>query len=247
GPVHAAAIARELDIPLLVVPRESAIFCAAGMLMCDFKHDYVQSGRWDLGEVNGATFTDIWRDMAARAEETLRGEGIPAERIEYVPSLDMRYRGQWFELNVPLTAESLRTFDRDGAAKGFHQVHDVQFGYHTTDMPIDVLNVRLAAIGKVEHARSDTSPTVHALDLADAAPTGERDIWSPSKRAMVPAKVYDGAGMTPGRQAAGPCVIELGTTSIVVLDDYDAIVDQNGSFVLYLRTRADEMRARLGL
>ncbi|WP_448073244.1 hydantoinase/oxoprolinase family protein [Georgenia yuyongxinii] len=94
GPVHAAAIARELEIPLLVVPRESSIFCAAGMLVCDFKHNYVQSQHWDLAHVDSAEVAAIWRSMAERGTTTLLGEGVPEDKIEYAPSLDMRYKGQ---------------------------------------------------------------------------------------------------------------------------------------------------------
>ncbi|MFD1507214.1 hydantoinase/oxoprolinase family protein [Georgenia yuyongxinii] len=242
GPVHAAAIARELEIPLLVVPRESSIFCAAGMLVCDFKHDYVQSQHWDLAQVDSAEVAAIWRSMAERGTTTLLGEGVPEDKIEYAPSLDMRYKGQWFEINVPLPADALDTLDITAAAREFHRLHDIQFGYHTDEMPIEVLNVRLTATGLV--AGSSGTPTWGAAGVAQAH-RGQRDIWSPGQRRMVAADVYAGQDMVPGDEIQGPAIVELGTTSIVVLDEYDAVVDVTGSFVLYLRERAEEMRARI--
>ncbi|TRW47603.1 hydantoinase/oxoprolinase family protein [Georgenia yuyongxinii] len=242
GPVHAAAIARELEIPLLVVPRESSIFCAAGMLVCDFKHDYVQSQHWDLAQVDSAEVAAIWRSMAERGTTTLLGEGVPEDKLEYAPSLDMRYKGQWFEINVPLPAGALDSLDITAAAREFHRLHDIQFGYHTDEMPIEVLNVRLTATGLV--AGSSGTPTWGAAGAA-LAHLGQRDIWSPGQRRMVAADVYAGQDMVPGDEIQGPAIVELGTTSIVVLDEYDAVVDVSGSFVLYLRERAEEMRARI--
>lgn len=68
GPVHAAAIARELDIPLLLVPRESSIFCASGMLMCDFKHDYVRALKRPLEGAGAARFEDAQADGAGNRD-----------------------------------------------------------------------------------------------------------------------------------------------------------------------------------
>lgn len=242
GPVHAAAIARELDIPLLIVPRQSSIFCAAGMLVCDFQHDYVQSRKWELASIDPTELKELWASMAERGRATLHSEGLDDDRIEYLPSLDMRYADQWFEINVPLDPRSLDEVDLAAIADEFHRLHDVQFGYHSDTSGIDVLNVRLAAVGKVggsvgnseSRAGEDLDPVV-----------GQREIWSPEQRRMVAAKVYDGDLMGPGDTLSGPAIIELGTTSIVVLDEYDAVVDVSGSFALYLRSRADEMLAKL--
>lgn len=244
GPVHAAAIARELEAPLLIVPRQSAIFCAAGMLVCDFQHDYVQSQKWELSSINTDELKAIWSEMAERGRETLHGEGVTDEQIEFLPSLDMRYKGQWFEINVPLDPEALENVDLAKIAEQFHDTHDVQFGYKSEDQPIDVLNVRLAAIGRVGGSVGNQAWN----EERDADPvTGERRIWSPEQRTMVDAKVYNGDLLFPGAELSGPAIIELGTTSIVVLDEFDVVVDVSGSFVLYLRSRADEVRAQLAI
>lgn len=244
GPVHAAAIARELEIPLLIVPRQSSIFCAAGMLVCDFQHDYVQSVKWELASIDTDELKELWAGMAERGRATLHNEGVPDEKIDYLPSFDMRYKGQWFEINVPLDPDSLDTVDLEAISRQFHETHDVQFGYHSPDSPIDVLNVRLAAIGRVAGSVGH-QPT--AGEKGQDAVVGEREIWSPEQRAMVTAKVYDGELMHPGDELSGPAIVELGTTSIVVLDEYDVLVDVSGSFVLYLRSRAAEMRKRIAL
>lgn len=245
GPVHAAAIASELEAPVLVVPRQSSIFCASGMLVCDFKHDYVQSVSTTLEEFDLAELTRIWREMAASGSQTLGGEGIAEEAVSFEPSLDMRYAGQWFEISVPVAESELRAPDRAQLARLFHARHDTLFGYRAEDEPIEVLNIRLTAVGATPR------PPLNLADLGaelDESPQiGERPIWSPSQRSMVPARVFDGNRMAPATRVSGSAVIELGTTSIVVLDGYDVLVDSRGSFVLYLRAREHELADRLAL
>lgn len=248
GPVHASAIARELEIPVLVTPRESSIFCAAGMLVCDFKHDHVQSLKGRLGELDLDGLARIWAEMADRGLATLRKEGIADSAVSYQPSLDMRYVGQWYEINVPLdntVPAAVHGVDRESVAQAFHAMHDTLFGYRTEEMPIEVLNVRLTALGAVP--RPDLSLGHLRADLEDAPQIDERPIWSPAQRRLVPAKIYDGHRIAPGARLSGPAVIELGTTSIVVLDEYDVGVDARGSFVLFLRSRADELLPQLDL
>ncbi|WP_448073245.1 hypothetical protein [Georgenia yuyongxinii] len=143
---------------------------------------------------------------------------------------------------MPLPADARDTLDITAAAREFHRLHDVQFGYHTDEMPIEVLNVRLTATGLV--AGSSGTPAWDAAGVAQAH-RGQRQTWSPGQRRMVAADVYAGQEMLPGDEIQGPAVVELGTTSIVVLDEYDAVVDVTGFFVLYLRERAEEMRARI--
>ena len=165
------------------------------------------------------------------------GKGL----AEVLPSMDMRYKGQWFEINVPLDPSSLESVDLEEIVAEFHRLHDIQFGYHSDGSPIDVLNVRLAAIGRVGGSVGNTEEAPEGADPI----SGSREIWSPEQRKMVDATIYNGELMRRGDEVSGPAIIELGTTSIVVLDEYDVVVDVSGSFVLYLRSRAEEMRAKI--
>ncbi|MER6177317.1 hydantoinase/oxoprolinase family protein [Streptosporangium sp. NPDC001681] len=242
GPVHAAAIARELEIPILVVPRESSIFCAAGMLVCDFKHDHVKSFKLRLADLDESRLTAIWGEMAKEGQQTLLGEGLGDDAVSFLPSLDMRYAGQWFEINVPLPAEAVREADSAAIAEAFHAMHDELFGYRSDDMPVEVINVRLTALGSAPKPAVNRSAMT--ASTGDAL-VGRRPIWSPAQRRMVESNIYAGLRMAPGDEVSGPAVIELGTTTVVVLDEYDVVVDLAGSFVMYLRSRAGELRPRI--
>lgn len=244
GPVHAAAIAAELEIPILITPRDSSIFCAAGMLVCDFKHDYVRSANERLGSLDTAALAQTWKAMADEGRATLRGEGVDEDAISFQPSLDLRYKGQWYELSIPVDPGTTGAPDVSAIAASFHAEHELLFGYHNDEMPIDVLNIRLSAVGRTSDERIDLASEV-AVDQTERP--ARREIWSPRKQAMVEVDVHQGAAIGPGREISGPAIIELGTTTIVVLDQYDCVVDKAGSFVMYLRERAEELRAQLNI
>jgi len=244
GPVHAAAIAAELDIPILITPRDSSIFCAAGMLVCDFKHDYVTSANDRLDGIDTAALAQAWKTMADEGRATLLGEGVPEEAISFEPSLDLRYKGQWYELGIPVDPATMGAPDVAAIAASFHAEHDLLFGYHNDEMPIDVLNIRLSAIGRTSDERISLASEVAADQTERPA---RREIWSPAQKKLVEVDVHQGGTMGPGAEISGPAIVELGTTTIVVLDQYDCVVDNAGSFVMYLRERADELRAQLNI
>ena len=90
---------------LLVVPRESSIFCAAGMLMCDFQHDDVRALKRPLADVGAEELTALLGALADAGRATLHGEGVADAAISFKAALDLRYVGQWHELQVPLDWE----------------------------------------------------------------------------------------------------------------------------------------------
>ena len=238
GPVHAAAIAAELEIPLLVVPRESSIFCAAGMLMSDFKHDFVRSYKTSLDAIDRDRLEALLAEMEEQGRAVLARERVEADRIAVRRSLDLRYLGQWHELPVPLEAIDV---ERIGAA--FHDQHDRLFGYASPEMPIEVLAARVTLVGST--TKPEPTPFEGGVGEADAARTGSRPVWSPAVRAMRETPVYDGLALAAGASLDGPAIVELANTTIVVLDDFHLSVDRLGAFVVAENTRGRELAAEI--
>ena len=131
GPIHAAAIARELEIPHILVPRESSVFCAAGMLISDLKHDYVRTYARAPDE---AEMEAIYAELESEALATLAAEGVPRERVELIRSVDLRYAGQFNEVEVPRPED-------------FHERHEALYGYSMPGAPTELINLRLSARG----------------------------------------------------------------------------------------------------
>jgi len=238
GPVHAAAIAGELEIPMLLVPRESSIFCAAGMLMSDFKHDFVRAYKATLDGADMGRMAQLLAEMEEQGRGILAGERVEPDQIQVSASLDLRYVGQWHELTLPVAE-----LDPELIAADFHAQHDHLFGYSTDEMPVEVLACRVTATGitpKPEHASA-----VEVGVGPDAAQRGDRPVWSPLERRLVETPVYDGHALGAGAALSGPAIVELANTTIVVLDGFELLVDRFGSFVLYAGERGRERSASL--
>jgi N-methylhydantoinase A len=100
GPNHACMIALELEIPVIIIPKESSIFCAAGMLMSDLQHNFVRTYATLLEEVDLKKLNGLFSEMESRGIALLKTENIQKDRIGLFYSIDMRYLKQYHEVNV---------------------------------------------------------------------------------------------------------------------------------------------------
>jgi N-methylhydantoinase A len=239
GPVHAAAIARELEIPMLLVPRESSIFCAAGMLVSDFQHDDVRALKRPLAAVDARELAGMLDEMAADGRAALEGEGVAADQMEVRAAADLRYVGQWHEIAVSLEWSPGRLPDLERLAAAFHLEHDRLFGYAAPEMAVECLAARVASIGHTP--KPDLNLVEHAEGDAQSAARGRRPAWSPGRREMVETPVFDGHALGPGAALRGPAIVELATTTIVVGETFELVVDRFGSFILHAGERGHEL------
>jgi N-methylhydantoinase A len=238
GPVHAAVLATELEIPLLIVPRASSIFCAAGMLLSDLKHDFVRTYVTPLATLNPRRFLELCGGMEREARATLGHERVPEPQQELAFSADLRYVGQYHEVNVPLTGADLEKLDRDALAARFHARHDQLYGYAVAGAQVELVTLRLTAIGATAKPHLPLLPK--AAPDADHAFKGMRRAYLPHADSFAEIPVYDGDALTHGNFVAGPALLEQATTTVLVPNEYDMQCDALGSFTLFLKERADE-------
>jgi N-methylhydantoinase A len=233
GPIHAAAIARELEIPLILVPRESSVFCAAGMLISDLKHDYVRTYARDLDAVDEAEVDRLYADMAATAVETLAGEGVARDRVELAHSADLRYIGQFNEVEVPREGDTVAAF---------HGRHDALYGYSMPGAPVELINLRVSARGTTDKPRFEGSG--YAGEDASAALKDRRRAYFDGEYAEV--AVYDGLRLRHGNVVNGPAIVEQPTTTIVLPEDFDLRCDEFDNYLIHPKgEQIEELRARL--
>lgn len=234
GPIHAAAIARELDIPLILIPRESSVFCAAGMLISDLKHDYVRTYAADIDRVDTDEVNALFRDMAATAGSTLKSEAVPAERIEIRYSADLRYIGQFNEVEVALPqGGELADESVKELCAAFHLKHDSLYGYSMPDAGVELINLRITARGKTDkpaqekYDRSGVDPD-HAL-------IGARNAWFDDGFTDTP--VYDGLKLVNGNRITGPAIVVQPTTTIIIPPDFALLCDEYNNYLMYPVTK----------
>jgi N-methylhydantoinase A len=246
GPVHACMIARELEIPVMIVPKESSIFCAAGMLMSDLKHNFVRTYSIVLNSLDIQKFRAYFDEMENEATELLRSELIPEDRIEHTYSLDLRYVKQYHEVNVKISREELERCDVESIADHFHPEHDRLYGYSLKQegTPIELINLRLLSVGQTTKPKFQQEE-YHQEDPA-AALKKKRRVYLPLEQAFREIPVYDGHRLRFGNKVEGPAIIEQVNTSTFVSPEYDVLCDKYGSYTMYLKTMAGEIRKKLG-
>jgi N-methylhydantoinase A len=216
------------------------------MLMCDFQHDAVRALKAPLAELDGAEVGRTLEELAGEGRETLHGEGVGDEAISFTASLDLRYAGQWHELEVALPWEPGAAPGLAAMTERFNAEHDRTFGYSSPGDTIECLALRLSARGET---RKPDLGEMDEMASGETHPVSSRPTWSARSRAMVDTPVYDGHGLGAGFEVSGPAIVELATTTIVVPEGFDLLVDRRGSFVLAAGERgrklAEDLLGRL--
>ena len=248
GALHACMIATELEIPMILVPRESSIFCAAGMLASDLKHDFVRSFVHRLADIDATELKNAYAEMQAEGDALLSAEHIgnePGQR-KHVAKIDCRYAKQYHEVSFPVLLDVLEAGDFDAIAKAFHAEHNRMYGYSLEDQvtAVEVINIRLQSIGITD------KPTFreehYAGEDASAALKGKRRIYVPEEDQFQTALVYDGHATRFGYRITGPALIEQVNTAILVTAGFDCVCDKFGSFAVYAKGREDLVKSALG-
>ena len=197
------------------------------MLMSDFKHDFVRAWKTPLAAADPHRLRALFEEMRRAGRETLAREGVRGEAVELRAALDVRYVGQWHELTVAVELPAGRSVD--AAAAAFHAEHDRLFGRASPGAPVELLALRLGAVGRTEKPDLGRAP----IDTGADARRGVRPVWDPDERALVPTPVWDGRQLTVSSTVGGPAIVELASTTIVVPRGFTLDVDAYGAFAIH--------------
>ncbi|MFZ5511082.1 MAG: hydantoinase/oxoprolinase family protein, partial [Pseudomonadota bacterium] len=239
GPIHACLICSELEIPLQIVPRESSVLCAFGMLMSELKHDFVRTFVARLEGVDWGRLTAVVDEMSREGARQLTEERIPPEHRRFEVKFDCRYIKQYHEVSFAVARELIEGRDTAAIARAFHAEHNRLYGYslEQENTPVEIINVRVQAIGTTD--KPAYRQEAWAGEDAGAALKGRRSVYIPENQAFKEVPVYDGHKMGFGNRVDGPAMIEQETTAIFVSASYDCVVDAYGSFALFAKGRED--------
>ena len=245
GPIHACEIAHELEIPVIIIPKESSIFCAAGMLMSDLKHDFVRTYATRFNDIDIERFKNIFSEMEQEGLKLLESEHISPENIEYSFALDMRYVKQYHEVTVPVSGTDVENGNIGPMMAGFHPEHNRLYGYslEREETPVELINMRLTCIGRTD--KPTFSEEEYDGDDPGKALKGRREVYIPRIREFQPVNVYDGFKLRYGNIVNGPAIIEQVNTTTFVTPDYRVASDRYGSYTMYLKDREDEFKGRV--
>jgi N-methylhydantoinase A len=220
GPVHAASYGVEAGVAEIIVPFHATVHSAYGAARSDVRFSLTHSEPLVL-PAPAERLERIYATMEAAQALQLDGADVPQAQRRFHRWVEARVRRQVHHVRVSVPA-ALDDQKVQGVARAFEQEYERLFGRGTglADAGIELVNFGIDAVGVVEQPPESTHPTG-----AQPAPLGERPVWCPRRRAMLPTPVYDGLALQPGNTIAGPAVIEHPGTTIVVLDGQTARID----------------------
>lgn len=209
--MHACALAEELDIGTVLVPRACGVLSAVGLAISDTRRDYVRSLLADLAVTSADDLALAFGELERRARNELDAHSTLTRQA------DLRYKRQSFELTVPVD-------DHNGLRERFHQTHERRHGYAMREDPVEIVNVRLVANRPVDKpALRERAPSGDACTGVRRANFGGR--W-------VEASVYDRNSMGAGACVKGPAVVEFAEATCVAPPGWNAVVDDAGTLVM---------------
>jgi N-methylhydantoinase A len=230
GGIHAAAIAQQLSIPVVIVPRVAALMSAFGMFSKDIGLEYARSLFRNRKHLTLDEVSAVYEAMTAKAGEDFRRIGIDDSTLTLRRSVEMRYVGQFHEVEVewpggPVTAQSI-----EQVVASFHAKYEKMYTYSMDWRPIEFLTFRL----RVTAARRPITMTEAASGTtsAESARRGARACLLAGRSGRVEVPVFDGDRLRPGLRIEGPALIDDKTTTVLVPANCTCDVDQYRNLIL---------------
>ncbi len=224
GPLHACELAAELRIPRVLVPLYPGVLSAFGMLTADVQKDYSRSA---LARVDAAMSRDVlegwYRPLVDRGLRDMEAEGFAAAQVRLDRLLDLRYHGQSYELTV--------AYDPDAgvaaAVAAFHQAHQQRFGHADPASAVEIVTVRLRALGQAEQPPF-VAEQPEGNDASEAI-IGEKQVYFGG---WLATRLFDRGRLRPGNRFAGPAIVFQFDTTTVIPPGWEADVDSFRNLVL---------------
>ena len=228
GPVHAAALAKEVGFASVLVPESPGVFSAFGLLVADLRHDFVRSYMVGLDQVSTKMLTSFYADLQALGEQALKDDGLDEQRWTFQRTADLRYVGQAYEVNVAFPDGSI---DADTVAEvksRFHGEHQRLFAHSAEDDPVEFVSLRMVATGSVD---APTFRKQQALSTP-VSQADTRDVYFEEANGFTACPIYQRQNLYPGAEFQGPAIIEQLDTTTVVHPGQTVSVDDWGSLII---------------
>jgi len=214
GPLHACEVAQGLDIPRVLIPHTPGVLCALGLLVADVAVDYSQSVMRLATRSTIAKLRAEHIGLVAHGRDELEQEGIPEDNMMFNVTLDMRYEGQAYELNIPFGRNVIRMF---------HDTHEATYGHAMRNRRVEIVNVRVTGIGIVE------KPTFNATLAGAFEAKSFTEKQSPLGNSI---KLYKRDALQAGATFSGESLVFQLDSTTYIPDGWQARVDGYKNLIL---------------
>jgi N-methylhydantoinase A len=224
GGLHAVEVAEELGMTTVIFPKDPSTFSAHGILQSDIVHDLARTKVLPLRSGAAAAFGALAAELLHEGEALLAADGLASGSRRLELAADLRYRGQAFELMVPLDAVPRDDADLAELCLRFHAAHRQRFSFDDPDETVELVTMRLAAIGVLGGMAASSVP-----ERGSALPVRERQVHLDG--AWTQAPVYEQVGLGAGAVIAGPAIIEQAYTTLIIPAQWRVEVRPSGDLV----------------
>ena len=225
GGLHAAFLAENLGIKTVLIPPNGGLLSAYGMLFADVIKDYSQTVLWKTDNRTEELNRQLeigFESLLTLAVKDMKKEGFALDELLINCSLDMRYEGQSYELCIPYYSNEKNYLPK------FHAMHQQRFSYARPDAVVEVVNLRLNAIGETEKAITEKTP-LSSSDPSNARIKQGRVVFDGEN---YPTEFYSRESLKPGNRVKGPAVITEFSSTTIVPPNFIAEVDGYGILIL---------------
>jgi len=228
GPLHAAYLARDLNIPEVFVPPHPGLTSAMGLLQTDVRHLYLRSAVRLLSSYPVAEINGIFAELRRQAMQDVSEEGLDIAALRLTQQLDLRYLHQGYHLTVDGPDGEVTEAHKRPIKSAFDDLHRRTYGASAPEEDAELVTLRLVAEVPVPHLRL---PRIAPGHLADAR-IGRRPLYDLALAEFADADVYDRARLGANDRIAGPAIVEQYDSTTVVLAGQTLSVDEFGNLVI---------------
>ena len=228
GPLHAAYLARDLNIPEVFVPPHPGLTSAMGLLQTDVRHLYLRSAVRLLSSYPVAEINGIFAELRRQAMQDVSEEGLDIAALRLTQQLDLRYLHQGYHLTVDGPDGEVTEAHKRPIKSAFDDLHRRTYGASAPEEDAELVTLRLVAEVPVPHLRL---PRIAPGHLADAR-IGRRPLYDLALAEFADADVYDRARLGAKDRIAGPAIVEQYDSTTVVLAGQTLSVDEFGNLVI---------------
>jgi N-methylhydantoinase A len=225
GPMLGAFLARELGMKRVMAPRRPGVVSALGGLVADLRGDFIRTIFSPLSGMSLAGIRDAFEALAQEGRDWLAAQGHEGA-AELSLSCDMRYVGQSYEIEVVLQPEWLTDGNATAIAQAFHLTHEQLYDFHDPDGEIELVNVRLSAVGA---GPALSFPEIDDIDAA-AVPARRLSVYTGVRVETI--DLHDRQALVSGSTFLGPAVVVQEDTTFAIPSGAQARVDRHLNLLL---------------
>nr|WP_280530963.1 hydantoinase/oxoprolinase family protein [Shinella yambaruensis] len=227
---HITALAGEMGIDTIILPKLASGLCAFGQIISDVKYNYMAPAPVRLDNARAYQRIDsLFREIEEKGVAHLKADGFADDAIAIKRSIDMRYVGQVHECTVDIGTFPIDETTIEKVKDAFHARHEELYTYAERHSAVEVVNLESTVYGLIEKVRP---PKLAEGGDAKAALKGYREAIFDQSGKAVSTPIYDGAKLGAGARIAGPAIIEEVTTTIVIEPGWTSVLHESGSYLL---------------